>query len=79
MIKGMPSVTLQEIPLLAENILTGIGSQKIKNFMQPWMSAIYEHQALDPVYTVPDPHGHDIKLNSSTTSVALTLTIVLQN
>ena len=34
---------------------------------------------LDPVYTVPDPHGHDIKLNSSTTSVALTLTIVLQD
>ena len=26
---------------------------------------------------VLDPHGHDIKLNSSTTSVALTLTIVL--
>ena len=34
---------------------------------------------LDPVYTAPDPHGHDIKLNSSTTSVALTPTIVLQN
>ena len=33
----------------------------------------------DPVYTVPNPHGHDIKLNTSTTSVALTLTIVLQN
>ena len=34
---------------------------------------------IDPVYTVPDPHGPNIKLNSSTTSVALTLTIVLQN
>ena len=34
---------------------------------------------LDPVYTVPDPHGHDIKLDSFKTSVALTLTIVLQN
>ena len=35
---------------------------------------------LDPVYTVPDPNGYDIKLNSFTTSVrALTLTIVLQN
>ena len=33
----------------------------------------------NPVYTVSDPHGHDIKLNSSTTSVVLTLTIVLQN
>ena len=34
--KGRPSVTfLQGIPLLAENILTGIGSQKNKNFMQP--------------------------------------------
>ena len=33
----------------------------------------------DPVYMVPDLHGHDIKLNSSTTSVALTLTIALQN
>ena len=36
-------------------------------------------ELLDPVYTVPDPHGHDIKLNSFKTSVALTLTIVLQN
>ena len=34
---------------------------------------------LDPVYTLPDPNGHHIKLNSFTTSVALTLTIVLQN
>ena len=34
---------------------------------------------LEPVFTVPDPHGLDIKLNSSTTSVALTLTIVLQS
>ena len=34
---------------------------------------------LDPVYTLPDPHGHDIKLNSFTTSVALTRTIVLQH
>ena len=34
---------------------------------------------LDPVCTAPNPHGRDIKLNSSTTSVALTLTIVLQN
>ena len=25
---------------------------------------------LDPVYTVPDPHGHDIKLDSFRTSVA---------
>ena len=28
---------------------------------------------------VPDSHGHDIKLNSSTTNVALALTIILQN
>ena len=34
---------------------------------------------LDPVYTVPDPHGHDIKLNSFKTSLALRLMIVLQN
>ena len=34
--KGRPLITfLQGIPLLAENILTGIGSQKNKNFMQP--------------------------------------------
>ena len=25
---------------------------------------------LDPVYTVPDPHGHDIKLDSFKTNVA---------
>ncbi len=34
---------------------------------------------LDPVYTVPDPHGHDIKLNSFKTSVALKSMIILQN
>ena len=38
--------------------------------------AIYD---LDLVCTVPGPHGHSIKLNGSKTSVALTLTIVLQN
>ena len=27
----------------------------------------------DPVYTVPDPHGHDINLNSFKMSVALNL------
>ena len=30
---------------------------------------------LDPVYTVPDPHLHDIQLNSFKTSVALTFMI----
>ena len=36
--------------------------------------------SLDPVYTVPDPHGHDIKLNSFKTSVALkSILIILQN
>ena len=34
---------------------------------------------LDPVYTVPDPQGHDIKLNSFKTSVALRFLIVSQN
>ena len=33
----------------------------------------------DPVYTVPDPHGQDIKLNSFKTSVALKSMIILQN
>ena len=32
----------------------------------------------DPVYTVPDPHGHDIKLNTFKTRVALKL-MILQN
>ena len=32
-----------------------------------------------PVHTVPDPHGHDIKLNSFKTSVALKSMIILQN
>ena len=40
---------------------------------------VMKSRLLDPVCTVPDPHGHDIKLNSSTTSGALKLTIVLQN
>ena len=34
---------------------------------------------MDPVYTVVDPHGHDIKLNSFKTSVALRFMVVLQN
>ena len=33
----------------------------------------------DPVYTVPDPHGHDIILDSFWTNVALKFTIILQN
>ena len=32
-----------------------------------------------PDYTVPDSHGHDIKLNSFKTNVALRFMIVLQN
>ena len=32
----------------------------------------------DPVYTVPDPQGHDIKLNTFKMSVALKFMIVLQ-
>ena len=34
---------------------------------------------LDPVYTVPDPHRHDIILDSFYTNVALKFTIILQN
>ena len=34
---------------------------------------------LDPVYTVPDPQGHDIKLNTFKTSVALKFIIILLN
>ena len=34
---------------------------------------------LDPVYRVPDPEGHDIKLNTFKTSVALKFMIILQN
>ena len=34
---------------------------------------------LDPVYTVPDPHGHDIKLDSFKTSVAFKDIIISEN
>ena len=34
---------------------------------------------LDPVYAVPDPHGHDINFNSLKTRVALKFVIILQN
>ena len=34
---------------------------------------------LDPVYMVPDTHGHGIKLNSFKTSVALKFVMTLQN
>ena len=33
----------------------------------------------DPVYTVPDPQGHDIKFNTFKTSLALKFMIILQN
>ena len=33
----------------------------------------------DPVYTVPDPPGHDIKLHTFKTSVALKFMIILHN
>ena len=33
----------------------------------------------DPVYTVPDPQGHNIKLNTFEKSVALKFMIILQN
>ena len=33
----------------------------------------------DPVYMVPDPHGHDIILDSFYTNVALKFTIISQN
>ena len=33
----------------------------------------------DSVYTVPDPHGHDIKLDSLKTSAAVKEMIALQN
>ena len=32
-----------------------------------------------PVYTVPDPHTHDIKLNSFKTNVALKFVMILEN
>ena len=34
---------------------------------------------LDPVYTVPGPQGHDIKLNTFKMSVALEFLTILQN
>ena len=35
--------------------------------------------SLDPVYTLTDPLGHDIKFNSFKRSVALKSTIILRN
>ena len=43
------------------------------------ISMLYSYSVLDPVYTVPDPHLHDIQLNSFKTSVALRFMLVLQN
>ena len=40
---------------------------------------LYSKYLLDPVYTVPDPQGDDIKLNTFKTSVALKFMIILQN
>ena len=42
-------------------------------------ASIYAGTVLDPVYTVPDPLGHDIKLNSFKTSVAPKSMVILQN
>ena len=34
---------------------------------------------LDPVYTVPDPYGHDMKLNSFESSVAPKFMMIREN
>ena len=34
---------------------------------------------LDPVYTVPDPYGDDIKSNGFKTSIAFIFVLILQN
>ena len=53
------------------------------NIYNKWIFALdSEHEkfvVLDPVYTVPDPHRHDIILDSFYTNVALKFTIILQN
>jgi hypothetical protein len=38
-----------------------------------------DEEDLDPVYTVSDPLGHDIKFNSFKTSVTLKTMVILQN
>ena len=40
---------------------------------------IFYQIVLDPVYTVPDPEGHDIILDTCKTSVAPKFMIILQN
>ena len=40
---------------------------------------LHRRTGLDLVYTVPYPQGHDIKLNTFKTSVALKFMIILQN
>ena len=42
-----------------------------------WKMSVFFYS--DPVYTVPDPYGHDINLISFKTSMALKFVIILQN
>ena len=60
-------------------------SKNFANFAGLYFSyfTTFGHQTLqfsvDSVYTVPDSHGHDIKLDSLKTSAALKKMIALQN
>ena len=42
-------------------------------------TTVYKRENCDPVYTAPDLHGHDIKLNGLKTSVARKFMIILRN
>ena len=64
------------------NILTTFKSMKLFEKSSHRMTSVvvlFFRIKLDPVYTVPDPHGHDIKLDSLKTSVAFKFIIILHN
>ena len=51
--------------------------ERFSSFVIHWESPT--DSELDPVYTVPDLLGHDIKFNSLKTSVTLKTMVILQN
>ena len=69
----------RSIPFMHDSLVDSCDFDSLSKFTQHVSHLSLWWWPLDPVYTVPDPYGHDINLSSFKTSVALKFVIVLQN
>ena len=75
---NLPMVDVQQIKLAFKRFHTE-SFFELNSYMHNLTKTNKYSVMLDPVYTVPDPQGHDIKLNIFKASVALKFMIILQN